>query len=560
LKTFLNFTDSAVPGWMARRSNLPAVLFFAVYLLVGLLIYTDYGISFDENWGRENGIINTNYIVQTLAPSLLEGKNFCPACPKLENYSDADHGPVFEVATVFLEYAFGIKDMGDIFRLRHLCTFLLFYVSCICFYLLLQERFRKPLFSLAGVIMLVLSPRIFADSFYNAKDLPFLSLSIICGYTMIRFLNKPTLLTAFWHALACGLTLDIRILGLLFPVATVCFSLLDLSWFRQGGIPAKRAFLILAAFLALFAGFTIAFWPYLWEAPLERFVKVLVRSSSYPWKAHVLYNGEFMRATEIPWHYLPVWFFITTPLLYTGLFMVGIGYTAWNLVRSGFRFYRTAAERQDLVMAGLFIVPVAAAIILKLVLYDAWRHFFFIYAGFLYLAAVGLYNLYNSICQIENGKRRKLFLNLLFLGWVFPVGYLLFWMIKNHPYQHVYFSIYNTDRVRKKFELDYWGLSYKEGLEFVVQDSDKPLIKLYIPNLPGYLNSFMLPEEQKKRLTWVNDPAEADYFLTEYRWHPADFQLQDEVYQVKVDKIKILSVFKLRKRYKKIPYVDMYNF
>ena len=113
-----------------KKAVLP-VLFFGLYLILGLSVYTDYGISFDEHWGRENGIINAKYIVQQLAPPSFNGEALCAGCPNLKDYQDADHGPVFEIGTTFLEYILKIEDPGAIYKLRHLCSFLLFFLGSI---------------------------------------------------------------------------------------------------------------------------------------------------------------------------------------------------------------------------------------------------------------------------------------------------------------------------------------------------------------------------------------------------------------------------------------------
>ena len=37
-------------------------------------------------------------------------------------------------------------------------------------------------------------------------------------------------------------------------------------------------------------------------------------------------------------------------------------------------------------------------------------------------------------------------------------------MIKIHPYQYAYFNFLAGKDFNKKFEMDYWGLSYKENI------------------------------------------------------------------------------------------------
>ncbi len=529
----------------ARNQKIIVAIFFGLFLVVGLGVFKDYGINFDEHWCRENGVVNAKYIAKKLAPSLLEGNRYCPECKDLEGYSDADHGPIFELVPTFFEWAFNIRDLRPAFLLRHLTIFLLYWLSCWFFYLILQERFRKPLLSLLGVAILILSPRIFAESFFNSKDLPFLSMSVISIYTLLRYLKNPSVKTVIWHALACALAIDMRLLGLIFPALTLGFSILDLNIFRKDGRQAGKTFGLLFLYLALLLGFVILFWPYLWNKPFVKIPFLLQKTSQYPWPANMLYNGTPIKATNLPWHYLPNWFFITTPIGYTLLFLTGLVYILIRFFKNKFLFYRDAWERQDLILAGVFVIPVMAAIILKLVLYDAWRHMYFIYPAFVYVAVVGFYTLYQRFSTVRNVRNARLLRNGLVAILLAYMATMAFWIIKNHPHQNVFFSIYKDDSVRQKFELDYWGLSYKQGLEFVLQDTDKPVIKVMISTLPGVTNQFIIPKEERKRLQYVQTVAEADYFLTDYRWHPTDYPLKEEALKIKVDDIKIFSVFRL---------------
>ena len=45
-------------------------------------------------------------------------------------------------------------------------------------------------------------------------------------------------------------------------------------------------------------------------------------------------------------------------------------------------------------------------------------------------------------------------------------------MIRNHPFQNVYFNNFlshDEQYLRKNFEMDYWGTSYKQALEYVLK-------------------------------------------------------------------------------------------
>ena len=43
------------------------------------------------------------------------------------------------------------------------------------------------------------------------------------------------------------------------------------------------------------------------------------------------------------------------------------------------------------------------------------------------------------------------------------------WMIENHPIQNAYFSL-PARYVQHNFELDYWGLSFRPALEYLLRD------------------------------------------------------------------------------------------
>ena len=128
---------------------------------------------------------------------------------------------------IILEKMFRLDDHRDIFFMRHLCTFLMFYIGVFFFYLLCKYHFDSWVIGLLGSLFLILSPRIFAHSFYNSKDLAFLSMFIIGIYTLVKYLDKKTLLRASFHALTCAILIDIRMVGILVPGLTLMFVCLD---------------------------------------------------------------------------------------------------------------------------------------------------------------------------------------------------------------------------------------------------------------------------------------------------------------------------------------------
>ena len=51
-------------------------------------------------------------------------------------------------------------------------------------------------------------------------------------------------------------------------------------------------------------------------------------------------------------------------------------------------------------------------------------------------------------------------------------------MIKNHPFEYVYFNCIGRQNEVLNFERDYWGVSDLRGLEYVVKSNDRKTIKL----------------------------------------------------------------------------------
>jgi hypothetical protein len=119
-------------------------------------------------------------------------------------------------------------------------------------------------------------------------------------------------------------------------------------------------------------------------------------------------------------------------------------------------------------------------------------------------------------------------------------------MIRYHPFQNVYFNILAGNNVGQKFELDYWGLSFRQGLEYIVKSDKSPVIGLSADTIAPMINNSIFLEKQDIRRLKLADIHQADYFLTNYRWHPQPYKLANEVYSISVDNQKIMSVFKLR--------------
>ena len=207
--------------------------------------------------------------------------------------------------------------------------------------------------------------------------------------------------------------------------------------------------------------------------------------------------------------------------------------------------YSNKDEQQDFVFLLLFAAPLIAVIIFNSALYDGWRHMYFIYAPFLLIAMTGLAWLLGLMKKARSGRDRRATI-VITVAIVFYLITTSYQMIKYHPFQNVYFNFLVANNAGRYFELDYWGLSFRQGLEYIVKNDKRSLIKLSA-NVPPPLinNARFLQRSDLKRLRLVNI-NDADYFLTNYRWHPESYDFNNEVFTITVDNQKIMSVFRLR--------------
>ena len=188
-------------------------------------------------------------------------------------------GVIFDLPAAFLEILLKINDSREYYLMRHLINFLIFFTSSYFFYLIVKKRFNSWIMGILGSTFLFLSPRIFAESFYNNKDIIFMSLFIINIYSAILFLEKPNFKNTIIFSFLSSLSVDIRILGIVLPILILFIYVMSILGSKNYKKEALKPLILLMGLMPLFI---ILFWPYLWEYPLENFVKVFKIVPSFP--------------------------------------------------------------------------------------------------------------------------------------------------------------------------------------------------------------------------------------------------------------------------------------
>ncbi len=491
-----------------KTSKIYVFLFFLIFLIIGLSILEDYGIPLDGPRQRyANGIVNLNYILGHDDELLTS----------IERY----HGAVFEVLLVGMEKLLRLQDTRHIFLMRHVMIFLLYYIGVFFFFLICKKKFQSWKIALFGTLLFILSPRIFANAFYNSKDIPFLSIFIISIYTLLQYLDRKTFKRAIIHAFMCGMLIDIRILGLFVTAMTIFFVGIDLFMTHQtkkhNTIKTAASFLVFIFFLICC---TILLWPILWDNPFYHFIQSFLQMINYsPWGGAVYYFGSKIQATNLPWHYAPVWIILTTPIMYSVAFIGGTILCAKSILLHLAASFKNTRLRYDLIFLLWFFTPLLSVIILGSVVYDGWRHLYFIYPAFIIISLHSYRYLYVFIDKFKDKNIRfyRLGACSLCAFIILSLVHTFTFMIKYHPHQNVYFNevaLLNMEKIRDNFEMDYWGLSCRKGLEFLLEYDSRPELTVMSSDLHGFNNRMIMKQKQRTRLNIVRQCARIEIVYT----------------------------------------------
>ena len=539
------------------------ILFFILLLAAGVVLHDDYGGFTDEMLHIQTAAIQYKLILSKFMPAEqipdipIFGLDSLPA---LEGYINQYYGEAVMLPTLFISAIPGIgMDTASFLNFRRFYTFLNFWLALICFYKLIQYRFSNRLLAFTGTLMLLLTPRFFAESFYNCKDIVFFSWFLIslCAIAGYYFTSSTKSLILFGFAAA--LTVNTRIYGLVLYGMLICLVSLS-ALLRHETLSKNLRKPALTIFLSL--GFYWLITPFLWQNPIQNFLagitfaadqvgidplavssgKSLIRLGDAE-----LFMGQLVSPKNV-WYYIPVWMGITIPIVYCFLFLAGI----IVLISSFFRKRKNSLDWQPLVFDGamlLTLITIFGMIVLsKATLYHGWRHVYFLYVFFLYLSVFGL----NAIFQHKFASNSVTVLKNLMISVmvVFSFSTTGIWMIRNHPLDFVYFNEIGRNYA-DQFSRDYWGVASKSCVLDLLNEYDGRRISLDLnADLTwGSINFSLLrlPLEQQAKFDPVWKTENAEYACFSYKNTPGNgYILPDfepiQVYQV--DGYDVATVFK----------------
>ena len=470
-------------------------LICALFLLAGLALAGDYGVNQDEQRQREIATVNLNYILGQ------DPTDNPPLKP-----SDRFYGVAFELPLLLAERLPGMADYYQVHRLRLTLTHLFFIIAAFCCYRLAYHLFGNRLVAILALLLFLLHPRIYAHSYLNSKDLPFLSMFVIALYLLERAFRRDTMAAFALLGVATGLLVNLRMAGIMLLPAALALRGLDL--FYAAPWSERKHILLTAGLFALTAGLTFyAVTPNAWANPADYLASGLALTVNHPNVGPVLFQGEWISSGQLPPHYLVTWFGITTPPLVLLLGFIGIAVAlARGLARPGALFCNSR-RRFLLLLLLCFLLPPLAAALLDSNLFNGWRHFYFVYGPFCLLAALGGGWLLAALSRQRRGRAGLYALAGLGLGLA------LFQMAQLHPLQYSYFN-FLVDRatpeyLRTQYRLDYWDLAFRDGLEYLLDRHPGEDLVVRVE----WKHTESLPATARRRLRRATGGRRADYEL-----------------------------------------------
>ena len=466
----------------------------ALFLLAGLAAAGDYGITFDETLQRRIAQANLRYLL---------GQS---DRVDTDLYADRVYGVVFELPLLLAERALGLEDYHYVHRLRLTLTHLFFIVGGYFCWRLAYQLSGNRLLAMLALLLYLLHPRIYGQSFINSKDPVFLSMFVVALYLLERAFRKDTVGAFLLLGLAVGLLTNLRIMGVMLLAAALAMRGLD--GFYAGTGPERKQILLTAGLFTLTAGLTLyAVTPYAWTNPVDYLAASLSQTVDRPTIIPQLFQGQVLLSTELPPHYTALWFGISTPPPFLLLGFIGMAAVAVGGIRRPGAIFRNTRRRFLLLLLACLLLPPLAAALLGSTQYQDWRHLYFLYAPFCLLAAIGGGWLLAAL------YRRRIWwagvYGLAGLG----LGLIVLQMAQIHPLQYVYFNFLvdrtTPERLRTQYDLDYLELAHREGLEYLLQSH--PGETLTVRARQRHLK--ILPAAARQRLLPATGGRNADYDL-----------------------------------------------
>ena len=172
--------------------------------------------------------------------------------------------------------------------------------------------------------------------------------------------------------------------------------------------------------------------------------------------------------------------------------------------------------RFGVLLASCFALPLVAFALLRPNTYEGWRHFYFLHGPFCLLATFALMGLRQlPVRGLRKEWRGGAACALTAAG----LGVATMEMAQIHPNQHLYFNFLvgrkTPERLRTRYEMDYWSITLPQGYEYMLRQIPAAAInieKRHFHAKRGW-DTRLLPAADRRR--FIRDPSrDLDFLLS----------------------------------------------
>ena len=435
------------------------ILFFLVNMAASLLLYKNYGISIDEPIQHQHLLISAKKIFSTLG-ILENAPQSIQSAPDLATYEHKFYGVAAQYPLLILEFfpqTFS-PNLPAFWFARHLYTRIIFLLGGVAFFLIAKKATKNNLIILLALMAYFLNPRISAHSFYNIKDSIFLSLFVISMYFLFKYLETRKIKDLALLACISAITVNVRLMGILIPAFLGFWLFVELLVHKN----FAQNFKTLVIFGLFFGSILYFIWPALWGTPRATLIDAFSKFANYDWDGRVLFAGRYVSAKSPPRLYLPVWIAVSNPWLHLVFWVFGLFLPVLLLIKKSCQSH---LERPYIFVAAHFFIWASFLPIVTLgsTLYSGWRHVHYLFGPFMILFVY-------SLDLIWKRFSAKFFSVVVAVAFLF-LGHALYWMVSNHPFEYAYFNKLAGKSWSQNWEHDYWWVSSKQLLEFLVTEA-----------------------------------------------------------------------------------------
>lgn len=420
------------------------------------LLSVDYGISWDEKIQRDYGKDIIKYYASGRQDTALFDQT-----QHLYN-TMLYYGCSFDVLTGLVHDK--ILPQTDEFELRHFINalfgvFMMLYTALIARYL---GSWRT---ACIAFVFCILSPSLFGHAMNNPKDIPFAASYIFAIYFMLRLLKQmpfPHIKNITFLTIGIGWTMSTRAGGIIISAFLGLF-LAILFFYKIKKIGFNKYFKYINRYALYFLIISIfgyllglIIWPFGQRDIIHNpYIALKGLTNVNYLHTYENYNGFRMYMSNVPWHYIFKWIAIGSPLF----ILVGcvIAFVCVKGVAKLYNYYFI------LILIFVFLFPICYIVYKNSMIYNGWRHFLFVYLSLVIVAAIGWEYL---SCYVSNKWVRWTSITFAVLF----CGNVCFWMVKNHPYQYIYFNelVGGTQGAKGNYEMDYYSNSIKEAVKWLI--------------------------------------------------------------------------------------------